>query len=164
MGTKMKAGLVGLLLVVAIAALAFSRRPSIVLQVHAEETEACTAQTLGGRYGFTGQGFFTGSNTLPAPIAAFVPAADVGNFVSDGRGNISGSDTLSDGGQIIPRTFTGTYTVNSDCTGSTALVFTPGASSPIDIAIVVDDRGREARALQTTPQGAVFTVLARKIR
>ena len=63
MGTKVKAALMGLLLVVAIAALALSRRPSIVLHVHAEETEACTLQTLDGRYGFTGQGFFTGSNT-----------------------------------------------------------------------------------------------------
>jgi len=95
MGTKVKMGLASATLVVALTALAFNRHGSIVPRAHAEENEACTDHTLFGRYGFTGNGFITNSNTLPAPINAFVPIADVGNFVSDGQGNISGSDTIS---------------------------------------------------------------------
>lgn len=153
MSTKMKVGLASSILVIALAALAFNRHVSIVPQVHAEETEGCTDQTLVGHYGFTGEGFFTSSNT-------FIPAADVGVFVSDGQGKISGSDTISSGGQITPRTFMGTYTVNSDCTGTVALNFNSGLT--VDIAIVLDDRGHEVRALQTNPKAAVFTALARK--
>jgi cephalosporin-C deacetylase-like acetyl esterase len=154
MGTKVKVVFASTILIVALTALAFNRHASIVPQVHAEETEACTDQTLVGRYGFTGEGFFATSNT-------FLPAADVGVFVSDGQGKISGSDTLSSGGQIASRTFMATYKVNSDCTGTAALQFNGLA---VDVAIVLDDRGREVRALQTNPQGAVFTVLARKDR
>jgi hypothetical protein len=54
----------------------------------------------------------------------------------------------------------GTYNVNSDCTGTTALQFNPGPA--VEVAIVLDERGHEVRALQTDPQGAVFTALARK--
>ena len=96
-----------------------------------------------------------------ALTGAFAPVADVGVFVADGQGKLSGSDTISDGGQIIPRTFTGTYTINSDCRGTAALQFTP--SLAVDIALVLDDQGHEARALQTTPQGTVFTIVARNV-
>ena len=164
MGRNLKLVLASAILAMALAALASSHRVSIVPRVLAEEVEACSDQTLEGRYAFTGQGYFTSSTTLPALIGEFEPAADVGIFVSDGRGKISGSDTLSSGGQTTPRTFMGTYKVNSDCTATAALQFSPGPSTAIDIAIVLDDRGHEARALQTNPQGAVFTVLARRVR
>ena len=107
-------------------------------------------------------GIFNTSNTLPASISAFTPAADVGVFASDGQGKLSGSDTISNEGQIIPRTFMGTYNVNSDCTGTASLQFNSGLT--VDVAIVLDARGHEVRALQTNPQGAVFTVLAGKVR
>ena len=110
----------------------------------------------------TGEGFFTTSSTLPAPISAFMPAADVGVLVSDGQGKISGNDTISFGGQIIPRTFMGTYKVNSDCTGTRTLQF--DASPTVDVTIVLDERGHEVRALQTKSEGALFTVLAREIQ
>ncbi|HEX8882046.1 MAG TPA: hypothetical protein VF749_18520 [Candidatus Acidoferrum sp.] len=165
MSKNVKVVLASAILVLALAALTSSRHVSIVPRVLAEEVEVCSAQSLEGRYAFTGEGYFTSSTTtLPALIGAFAPAADVGVFVSDGQGTISGSDTLSSGGQTTPRTFTGTYKVNSDCTGTTALQFSPGPSTAIDIAIVLDDRGHEVRALQTNPQGAVFTVLARRVR
>lgn len=160
MGTKVKMGLASATVVVGLTALAFNRHASIVPQAQAEENQACTDHTLVGRYGFTGNGFITNSNTLPAPISAFVPIADVGNFVSDGQGNVSGSDTISSGGQIIPRTFTGTYTLDANCAGTVALQFNSGLA--VDVAIVLDNRGHEVRALQTNPQGAVFTVLAKK--
>ena len=101
----------------------------------------------------TGEGFFTTSSTLPAPISAFMPAADVGVLVSDGQGKISGNDTISFGGQIIPRTFMGTYKVNSDCTGTSTLQFDPSPTA--DVTIVLDERGHEVRALQTKSEGVL---------
>jgi len=162
MNAKGKMGFVSAIIVAGFAALAFNHRVKIVPQVHAEETEACSDQTLVGHYAFTGQGFLTNSNTLPALTGAFAPVADVGVFVADGQGKLSGSDTISDGGQIIPRTFTGTYTVNSDCRGTATLQFNP--SLAVDVVLALDDRGHEVRALQTDPQGAVFTVMARSAR
>jgi hypothetical protein len=103
-------GLVSVILVAGLTVLALNRHVTVVPQVHAEETEACTNQTLVGRYAFTGQGFLTNSNTLPALVGAFAPVADVGVFVSDGQGKLSGSDTISKGGQIIPTTFTSSTT------------------------------------------------------
>lgn len=161
MKAKAELGLVSAIIVAGFAALVFNRQVKIVREVHAEETEACSNETLLGRYAFTGQGFLTNSNTLPALTGAFAPVADVGVFESDGQGKLSGSDTISDGGQIIPRTFTGSYTLNSDCRGTAALNFNSGLA--VDIAIALDDRGHEARALQTNPQGAVFTVVARSV-
>lgn len=152
MSIKMKVGLASTILSVVLTASAFIRHASIVPLAYAEESHACTDQTLVGRYGFTGQGFFSASS----------PAADVGIFVSDGEGNISsGSDTLSSGGQVISRTFTGTYNVKSDCTGTVALQFNPGGT--VDVAIVLDDRGHEVRALQTNPPSVVFTAMARRV-
>ena len=162
MDSKAKVGLTSAILVAALAALTLSRHASITPKVYAEGNEGCTDQALEGRYGFNGDGYFTSSNVLPAPIGSFVPLADVGVFVSDGQGKITGSDTVSSGGEVIPRTFMGTYNVNSDCTGSAALQFNPGGT--VDVAIVLDSRGDEVRALQTNPQGAVFTVLAKKVR
>jgi hypothetical protein len=164
MGRNVKVVLASAILAMALAALASSHHVSIVPRVLAEEAEGCSNQTLDGQYAFTGEGYFTGSTTLPALTGAFAPGADVGVFASDGQGKISGSDTLSSGGQTTPRTFMGTYKVNSDCTGTTALQFSPGPSTAIELAIVLDDRGHEVRALQTSPQGAVFTVLARRVR
>ena len=149
MSIKVKVGFASAIFVVALTALAFNRHASIILQAHAEESHACTNQTLVGRYGFTGEG------------VAPTPAADVGTLVSDGEGNISGSDTLSSGGQVISRTFTGTYNVSSDCTGAVALLFTPALA--VDLAIVLDDSGHEVRALQTNPQSVVFTAMARRV-
>lgn len=161
MDAKAKLGLVSAIIVAGFGALVFDRQVSIVRHVHAEGAEACSAQALVGRYGFTGQGFITTSNALPALTGAFAPAADVGVFVSDGQGKLSGSDTISNGGQIIPRTFTGTYTVTSDCNGTAALQFNSGIT--VDVALVLDERGHEVRALQTNPPGAAFTVVARRV-
>jgi len=68
MDAKAKLGLVRAIIVAGFGALVFDRQVNIFRQVHAEETEACSAQ-----------------------------AAEVGVFVSDGQGKLSGSDTISDG-------------------------------------------------------------------
>jgi hypothetical protein len=57
----------------------------------------------------------------------------------DGAGNFSGTYTLSVGGAIVPGTFTGTYTVNPDCTYSDE--FTPLPSVVVHHAGTITGEG-----------------------
>src|SRR5262249_20220121 len=75
----------------------------------AQAQSGCTRASFQGAFGYT----FTGLSGINA-----LPFAAVGRLVADGQGNVSGSETQSDNGEISRRTYTGTYKVNSDCTGS----------------------------------------------
>lgn len=74
---------------------------------HAEA--ACSDVTLHGSYAYSADGY------APPP---FTPIAEAGTYVFDGSGHFSTVNTISVGGTIIPRTATGTYAVNVDCTGT----------------------------------------------
>lgn len=60
----------------------------------------------------------------------------VGQFAADGQGNLSGSWTLNSTGTISTGTFTGTYTVAANCTGT--LNFSTEDQSPANYNIVLD--------------------------
>lgn len=95
----------------------------------------CSVASLHGTFGFTATGTVEGVG----------PIARVGRETFDGQGNASGTATTSVDGTIYPSTFTATYTVNSDCTGT----FTEDDSA-IGTAhdnIVVVDAGREIQAI-----------------
>jgi hypothetical protein len=74
----------------------------------------CSLATVQGSYALFGQGTITGplSGFPPPPF----PTNHAGIVTFDGAGNFSGSETASVDGLIVPATFTGTYTVNPDCT------------------------------------------------
>jgi hypothetical protein len=113
--------------------------------------DECT--NLEGSYGFSRNGT-AGSGTISA--------AAVGVLVFDGAGNVSGHDTTSVNGNIIRRTFSGTYTVNPDCTGSITITFitgTPGRVSASDFVIV--DGGKGLLLINTNP-GEVIVGSARR--
>ena len=56
-----------------------------------------------------------------ANVVITYPRVFAGVATLDGAGNISGLETASRGGQINRRiTFRGTYTLDSDCTGTVA--------------------------------------------
>jgi hypothetical protein len=75
-----------------------------------------------GHYGFTVTGFVTDHTvTPPGPLE---PIAVVGIYEADGKGNIKGSQTRSFKGAIFNETYTETYTVNSDCTGTSVKTVT----------------------------------------
>jgi hypothetical protein len=64
------------------------------------------------------------SNTLGASN----PFAVSGYYEFHGDGTLNGADTVSRNGDIIPRTYTGTYQVNSDGTGTLTLdIFRPSS-------------------------------------
>ncbi len=67
----------------------------------------CTLATLKGSYGALEEGTFLGAPYIAAAITTY-----------DGAGHFSGTAFANIGGTPLPGTFTGTYTVDSDCTVS----------------------------------------------
>ena len=84
----------------------------------------CSASTLSGNsYGYATDGLVGagGSNSFPR-IGGFVPFADAGQISFGADGSISGVDNASFGGVVMPgQPVAGTYSVNSDCTGTTTM-------------------------------------------
>jgi hypothetical protein len=123
----------------------------------------CSNASLRGNYGFTISG-----EILPAP-GAVLPVAGVAMTHFDGKGNLSqvdfvmrgGSSAAPPGSPLTDNGFrsgeTGTYTVNSDCTGLAAIHFSDG--SEIDLKLVVVSRGGEIHTVVSalkTPTGATL--------
>jgi hypothetical protein len=102
----------------------------LVPKVHGEE---CSNATLKGSFGFSGSGSFAGTT----------PFVAIGRISFDGTGNLEGTASVSNGTTVFRFPFSGTYTVNSDCTGSNT--FSDGTHSDI----VIDDDGTEIRFIRT---------------
>jgi len=77
----------------------------------ANDHHGCTLRNVAGTYGYTVTGIRNGIG----------PAASVGTVVLDSDGTVTGAQNASFNGIILTETFSGTYTVNDDCTGSTVL-------------------------------------------
>jgi hypothetical protein len=101
-----------------------------------------------------------------------VPIAAVGRAVLDDMGNVTGTESRSVGGGFADETFTGTYTVNPDCTGTATLAFSESGKlvRTSILSLIFDDHEREIRMVQKSlqlPTGAflpvVITVEARRI-
>ena len=82
----------------------------------------CSNATLTGSYGFKQTGFGIIHNSKPAKLGNMIPFATVGVVTFDGAGNASFTLTqvFSSGGDFF-EAIPGTYTVNSDCTGTIAI-------------------------------------------
>jgi len=122
----------------------------------------CTLATVTGTWGFT----TTGSIPGVGPVAA------VGEVTFDGSGNLSGSQTRSLNGAVADETFTGTITVNLDCTATEVIeVFQNGnLIRTSTLNVVIDDNGRAARSMITsivlpdgTPLPSILTLDARRL-
>ena len=140
---KTKVVLATLVAVAAMIGLGATFSGGALPKVHAQEVdlEGCSAATLNGRYGLTFSGYST-NGAVPAPINAFVPVAGGGLVTFDGDGNLSASETVNLGGKILSVNLPGTYTVNSDCTGSLTT-----ANAHLNLVIVRN--GREILAVNT---------------
>jgi len=115
----------------------------------------CSIASVAGRYGYTTSGFIASSATT------FVPVGAVGTITFDGHGNVSGSQTRVVAGSPLDETYSGTYTVNADCTGSfTVLVEPDTRTSTVDL--VWTDNTNSAVAVFTNP-GFILTATARRI-
>jgi hypothetical protein len=105
------------------------------------ETKACDAKSFTGAYGYKWSGFVYDNQGYSYFLGA------VGRMVSDGAGNLTGSHTYSFDGTVIKQQYTGTYTVNEDCTGSITQTTVNAGSSHFDFVIVND--GAEVDVVQT---------------
>jgi hypothetical protein len=77
--------------------------------VHADAPRGCSLETVAGNW--------TVSDTRT--VTGIGPRAAVGTFTFDTEGNLlNGAATLSLNGTIAGETFSGAYTVNSNCTGT----------------------------------------------
>jgi hypothetical protein len=122
----------------------------------------CSNASLKGVYGFSSQGFT--EVTPDISPAGFVPWAETGLIVYDGHGNIpSGTftvNTTTANGGIIRGTFTGTYTVNGDCTGT--IVADTGDGNLFHFELVVEGSARHT-AINTDPGGFMSVYSFQKI-
>jgi hypothetical protein len=126
---------------------------------------SCSLAGAAGKYGFT----LTGIVILPTGP---VPIAAVGRAVLDAAGNATGTESRSVGGGSADETFTGTYTVNLDCTGTATIQFYEAGQlvRTSVLSLVFDNNQKEIRMVQKSlqlPNGAflpvVVTVEARRI-
>ena len=93
-----------------------------------------------GNYAFTDNGTVIGVG----------PRTAVGVFTLDGAGNlINGVATSSLNGSIAQETFSGTYTVNSDCTGTGSVTIYSGGEEILALTMNVsfDNAMNEMRAI-----------------
>jgi len=136
-----------------------------LLIVPVANARSCSLKDSAGKYGFTLTGVV---------IPGAVPIAAVGRAALDATGNVSGTESRSVGGGFADETFTGTYTVNPDCTGTATLNFSEAGQlvRTSILSIIFDDHEREIRMVQKSlqlppPSGAflpvVITVEARRI-
>ena len=117
--------------------------------------KGCSNATLRGSYAQTGSGVVT------APPDQAGPFANVGTLIFDGNGGLTGALTVSSNGSSAQVTETGTYTVNSDCTGTYTVQIAPfGITSQAYFAI--DTNGDELEIIVTDP-GSVITCVAKKL-
>jgi hypothetical protein len=131
--------------------------PAVVsLKKQSVPAGGCSSVSLMGAYAFNYSAFVSpGSATNFVPKATHAAATGVLSF--DGAGNLPAiTYTLNSGGNVnVASADTGSYTVNSDCTGS----FTDAAVG-IHFNIVIIGGGKELVAIQT--DGGFAALLAAK--
>jgi hypothetical protein len=115
---------------------------------------SCTTSNYKGRYAFRAAGFITAAGSPPEPFAV------VGHFKADGKGNIAGSQTRNFKGKIVRETFTETYTVKPDCTGSSQKTTSAGIKTNWDF--VISDKGSMILAIEADANNVV-TIRARRM-
>ena len=117
----------------------------------------CSTATVSGDWGFT----LTGVVLLPSGP---VPVAAVLRGTADVKGNVSGIEARSLGGNYADETFTGSWIVNSDCVGTATVLFKEDGQlvRTSVVTVVFDDNSNHARMLQKSlalPDGTELPVI-----
>jgi hypothetical protein len=97
--------------------------------------------------GLTGKKHTFATNLVGTLFPSSEIEAIVGQLTLDGKGSISGNETFSVDGVISKLPITGSYTVNSDCTGTVQI--TPMGSAPTNFNAVVVNGGAELLLIET---------------
>ena len=120
--------------------------------------QSCSVARAAGQYGFSDNGTVLGVG----------PRVAMGVFTLDAAGNLlNGKATSSLNGAVAEETFSGTYSVSSDCTGKIAVTIFDQSGAEllaVKLDIAFDDHMREMRAIFTSavaPNGtSLATVIA----
>jgi hypothetical protein len=134
----------GALTIVAVFAVALASGPAASAAV-----KACSNATLKGAY----------SDQDTGTIVGVGPFAGVNVDTFDGHGKMTISGISSLNGTVSPGVETGTYQVNSDCTGTYTVQDSSGDT--FDAFFVISDGGNQLRIVITDP-GTVINCVARK--
>jgi hypothetical protein len=125
--------------------------------VHAQG--GCDLTSFTGAYGY----IFNGYAYDPQNNVYII--ASVGSLASDGNGGLTGGDTTNFDVTVLKRTFTGTYSINADCTGSSTLQMANGTStSTAHGDIVAVNNAREVNFVQTDPNFIVSGTFKKQIQ
>jgi hypothetical protein len=115
-----------------------------------QASSGCSLASLKGAYAVAGQGtLVTSLPGIPGP--ALWAESSLANF--NGAGGFSGKGTVNIGGAVLNVTFTGTYTVNSDCTGDVTINTNLGLT--VHHAIVVIGGGQRFIETESDPLAVV---------
>jgi len=116
----------------------------------------CTDLTIKGSYAFTVHGQILTPN---GPLLV----DGIARTTFDGNGNLTQVDAVAINGHIplVWRPGTGTYTVNSDCTGTMTLINT--GQPTLHLAILVSQSGNHIHTVVTDP-GLATTSDAERVR
>ena len=111
----------------------------------------CTNKMLAGAYGVTVQGTKLGG------LGFVGQQVGVALATYDGNGNFTQIDTVTIAGNVVSdfthTPATGTYTVNSDCTGTFTINFTDGRPTVVTNFVLVDN-GNEIDSVVISAGGA----------
>ena len=89
---------------------------AVALPAHATQ---CSLANVAGSYGYTTSGF------VAIASGTFLPAAAAGRITFDGNGHVNGIQTRVVAGSSLDETYSGTYSVNPNCTGSFTVLVEP---------------------------------------
>lgn len=123
------------------------------------DEESCSLASLHGTYAVHAQGTIVGQLPQPPFPNAPFPFGEAGIITLDGKGQLSGKTTVNLGGVVLQPTLTGTYTVNSDCTGTVTVQSSGGFV--LHDAIIVTRAGRATVEVQTDPFAVITRTLER---
>lgn len=110
------------------------------------DNRSCSTAAFEGRYSYNGEGTVQGVG----------PMALTGTFTVDGAGRISGQELVSLNGTIVPATYTGTYTVGSNCMGTAQYQMQVGGSTlNRQVALALANRMRDVYYMSSVPGSTV---------
>jgi hypothetical protein len=138
-----------------------SSQTPLALAAPEGDADSCTMAGLRGTYVVSLNGFTT-ANNQPDPtgsISNFAPVMEIGTFIFNGQGSVSRAVTVSVGGLPFQVKDSGTYVVNSDCSGSIAL---PTNSDTFNFNVVDEDS--VAIVAMTPNQSGAGTLKRQQIR
>ena len=115
--------------------------------------KGCNKASLQGTYAFKGTG-----SVIEPPAVFLLDVVFAQTF--DGNGALTATGLQSHNGNILQVTQTGTYTVNSDCTGTYTAQLSP-IGITVHFFFVIADSGNELEVI-STDAGTVLAGVARR--